>query len=104
MATKRTARAELIVKVPGLYTKYIFKNLDVEEANWDRYIPTTRCPNWQGAEPAIGDVGFVTFVEAKAGDEYYDANTDTINHYKTDDVYFMAFTKMNESPNNVYEF
>lgn len=42
---KETIKAKLVAIQSGVYTNYVFKNLDELENSELRYITVTRCPN-----------------------------------------------------------
>jgi len=45
MVNRCTLKCQLVAKQQGMYTQYIFKNLDEPEDSFDRYIMITRLPN-----------------------------------------------------------
>lgn len=64
----------------------------------------TRCPNWQQiGTMRIGDVGFVEYEIANAGDTYYNRNTGTTCVYNYSGNYFINFIKKDEE-NDYKEF
>jgi len=80
----------------GLYTVYVFKNLENDE-----YIMCTRLPNWQVPNIEIEDEGFLEYVTVKAGEEYFDPSTETFIKYKYSNIYFINFIlKTNVLKNN----
>ena len=100
---KNTIKAKLVARQDGLYSNYVFQNLDEEEQSELRYITVTKCPNWQFFETLnFGDVGFLEYEYAEAGDKYYDKSTDSIQSYKHTALYFINFIK--EKENNLKEF
>ena len=59
---KETIRGQLVAIQDGIYTNYVFKNLDESENSELRYITVTRCPNWQYNDVlSIGDIGFIMY-------------------------------------------
>ena len=42
---KETIRGQLVAIQDGIYTNYVFKNLDESENSELRYITVRRCPN-----------------------------------------------------------
>ena len=101
---KETIRAKLVAVQEGVYTNYVFKNLEEAENSKFRYITATKCPNWQyNNKIYIGDEGFLEYEYAQAGDSYYDLSTDSIQQYKYTSNYFMNFVK-EEKRDNTKEF
>lgn len=97
---KTTIKAQLVAVQEELYTNYVFKNLDELESSVFRYITVTRCPNWQVIGTIkIGDVGYLEYEFAEAGQDYYDKSSDSIKQYKYTAFYFMNFIKQKEEIN-----
>jgi hypothetical protein len=42
---RHTIKAQLVAIQQGLYTNYVFKNLDEAENSFIRYVTVTKCPN-----------------------------------------------------------
>jgi len=105
---KFTIRAKIVAFQDGCYSNYVFQNLDLQENNEYRYITVTKCPNWNCPEPLkIGDIGFITYEFAKAGDSYLEANTNEYKQYKYTAYYFMNFVKIKDEvkdKNKEYKF
>ncbi len=58
------------------YIVYVFKCLDKEVAKESPYVMCTRFPNWNHRELEIGEIGYLEFVEIKAGDDtWFDGAT-----------------------------
>ena len=73
---KETIKGQLVAIQNGIYTNYVFKNLDQIENSELRYITITKCPNWQYNDSLnIGDIGFIVYEFAEAGQEYVDNTT-----------------------------
>lgn len=70
----------------GVYTQYVFQNLDNKT-----YIMCTRLPNWQVPEIQVGDIGFLEYQEVKAGEQYFDPVQQQLVHYNYSNVYFINF-------------
>jgi len=87
---EKTIHAKLIAKQEDSmgYTNYVFRDVDnVEERI---YISCTRLPNWNCSNIELGDVGYLTTREVKAGeDTWYDGENN--NPYKYNAVYFHLF-------------
>lgn len=67
--------AKLLVKEtdPQNYTTYVFQCLDEEIAKDTKYIMCTRWPNWDHRRIEIGEVGYLSVTEIRAGiDQWYD--------------------------------
>ena len=58
------------------YISDVFKCLDKEVAKESPYVMCTRFPNWNHRELEIGEIGYLEFVEIKAGDDtWFDGAT-----------------------------
>ena len=58
------------------FSIYVFKCLDKEVAKESPYVMCTRFPNWNHRELEIGEIGYLEFVEIKAGDDtWFDGAT-----------------------------
>ncbi len=79
-------KATLVAKKSGLYTVYVFKNLDTQE-----YIMCTKLPNWDFGDISIGVSGFLTYENAIAGEKYFDPRTQTFSTYNYTKLYFKNF-------------
>ena len=102
---KETIRGKLVAIQNGIYTNYVFKNLDETENSELRYITVTRCPNWQYNDSLnIGDKGFVVYEFAQSGQDYMDHVTGEIKQYKYTANYFMNFIKEQIVKDNTKEF
>ena len=78
--------ATLVAKKLGLYTVYVFKNLDNHE-----YIMCTKLPNWDFGDITIGTSGFLTYENAIAGEKYFNPKTQTHEIYNYTKMYFKNF-------------
>ena len=102
---KETIKAKLVAIQSGVYTNYVFKNLDELENSELRYITVTRCPNWQYYDSLnIGDEGFVVYEFAESGQVYTDRVTGETKKYKYTANYFMNFIKEQIIKDNTNEF
>lgn len=71
------------------YTRYVFKNLVTGS-----FEMITRLPNWDLPYIEIGDVGFVNYMEAVAGeDTWYDADNDKFVKYRADGSYMVSWVR-----------
>lgn len=101
---KTTVRAKLVAVQEGVYTNYVFQNLEENENSRYRYITVTKCPNWQfNSKIHVGDSGFLEYEFAEAGDSYFDLGSESIQQYKYTACYFMNFIK-EEKKDNQKEF
>ena len=82
------------------YTTYIFRNL--EENKWNlKYKMVTRCPNWDHRAINIGEEGFLTYQDCKAGETtWYDGKD--FHYYKTTMSQFMKFIARPKQVNTDY--
>jgi len=82
-----TLFSQLVAKKTGIYTVYIFKNLDT-----DRYLACTKCPNWNTSEIDIGQQGFLTYKFVEAGkDSWINKETGEYISYQYSANYFLEF-------------
>lgn len=87
-------KAKLLAKKTGIYSVYVFKNLDTSE-----YVMCTKLPNWDFGDINIGEEGFLTFENAIAGEKYFNPKSQTFGIYNYTKTYFKNFiqdTKKNE--------
>ena len=76
------------------YETYVFECL--EEIRKDtKYLMCTKFPNWESKKINIGDIGFLSFIEIRAGvDKWFDGNQ--MIPYKYNNVQFLKFIKKPE--------
>lgn len=86
-----TVHAELLATKAGLYTVYVFRNLDDNE-----YIMCTQLPNWKYINMKIGDTGFLTVENAVRGEKYINSDMQE-EVYKYSNIYFKDFIKENKN-------
>lgn len=79
-------KAVLIAKKEGIYTTYVFKNLETEE-----YIMCTKLPNWDCNNIPLNVEGFLSYELAIAGNSYYNPKTENFEIYKYSKLYFKNF-------------
>ena len=102
---KETIKGQLVAIQNGIYTNYVFKNLDQIENSELRYITITKCPNWQYNDSLnIGDIGFIVYEFAEAGQEYVDNTTGELKKYRYTANYCMNFIKEQIIKDNTKEF
>lgn len=96
-------RCELITCKEGLYSTYIFKNLDKDEKSWNQYFAVTKLPNWNNPIPAKGEEIFLTVEVVKAGEKYIKTDG-TSGTYTKDGQYFINYCSVTDSHTNIYKF
>ena len=79
---------KLVAKKEGMYTIYVFQNLQNNE-----YIMCTKLPNWDFGNISLGERGFLTYENAIAGQSYYNPKTEQFNIYNYTKLYFKKFYK-----------
>lgn len=82
---------ELMAIRESTYTMYVFKKLN--EAG---YIMCTRMPNWQTPNVSVGDKGFLNYQIVKAGETYYNPDTEERTKYRYSNVYYINFVAKSE--------
>ena len=94
-----TIKAKLLCKEHDLmgYTIYVFQNLD-SVSTFDKYIMTTRWPNWQHRSIDIGEIGYLTYKEVIAGqDTWWDGSK--FIPYNYTNIVFIKFIKEKDNSN-----
>lgn len=72
------------------YITYVFKCLEDDVASLSRYIMCVRYPNWNHRHVKLGEVGFLTVEEVRAGtDTWYDGMK--MIPYKYNAIQFLKF-------------
>lgn len=89
--------AELVAAKLGVYTIYVFKKMNVEE---EEYIMCTKLPNWQTPDINIGDIGYLQYQEVKAGETFYNLESQDTGIYKYSNIYFNNFIKQSDINQN----
>lgn len=87
-----TTRAKLLVSVEdGMgYISYVFECLDEDMIKETRYIVAKRFPNWDHRSIEIGEVGFLTVEELRAGmTKWFDGKQ--MVPYQYNDIQFIRF-------------
>lgn len=98
-----TILAQLVASNTGNlgYITYVFKCLEDDVASISRYVMCVRYPNWNHRKIALGEIGYLTFEEVKAGkDTWY--NGKTMIPYKYNAVQFLKFVGKPEELNHEY--
>lgn len=85
------AEVQLLAIRDGVYTMYVFKDLNTGE-----FIMCTKPPNWESPNITPGEEGFIKYDIVEAGQSYYDPTTDTYIKYKYTNTYFTNFVKKSE--------
>ena len=89
--TEFVDEVKLLAVREGNYTVYVFRsNLT------DKYIMCTRLPNWQSPKININDEGFLQYQIVKAGEEYFNPNTQEKIKFNYSNVYFNNFVKKSD--------
>lgn len=81
-----TIRAKLLTKKEGLYTLYVFQDLDT-----GAYIMCTKLPNWGQRKLEVNSTGFLTLDYVVAGEPYFDRNNQKGKVYNYTQIYFKEF-------------
>lgn len=87
-----TVLAKLVAKERDLlgYTTYVFECLDEEIRKETKYVMCTRFPNWEHGPVEIGEIGYLNFIEIRAGvDVYY--NGEKMIPYRYNNIQFIKF-------------
>lgn len=72
------------------YITYVFECLDKDMIKETRYIMCTRYPNWDHRSIEIGEVGFLNFIEVRAGvDTWFDGKN--MIPYRYNNIQFIKF-------------
>lgn len=79
---------ELLAIREGTYTIYVFKDLNTSE-----FLMCTRLPRWQTPDITIGEKGFLNYKDVKAGETYFNTETETNEYYNYTNRYYMNFVK-----------
>lgn len=83
------------------YITYVFECLDEEIIEETRYIMCTRFPNWDHRKIEIGEVGFLSFFEIRAGvDKWYDGAN--LVPYRYNNIQFIKFIEKPEEKTHKY--
>lgn len=88
-------RAKLVAFERNLldYTTLVFKNLDSAPFGHN-YVMTTMFPNWEARIPDDGEIGYLEYVEIKAGtDTWYDRTQQSFIPYNYNMIQFIKFVK-----------
>ena len=82
---------KLVAVKEGLYSMYVFKDLDTS-----KYIMCTKLPNWNMPNIAIGEEGFIKYQEVMAGQEYYNPSSEQTEKYKYSNLYLISYINKSE--------
>ena len=88
-----TIKGQLVAIQEELYTNYVFKNLDEQTDSLMRYVTLTKCPNWIGISPQLGEIGYIEYEYVEAGDSYFCRETGNKGQYNYTSCYFISFIK-----------
>lgn len=98
-----TVLAQLVAKDRDVqnYTTYVFKCLEDDVASISRYIMCVRYPNWEHRKVNLGEKGFLSFEEVRAGiDTWFNGNT--MVPYKYNAIQFLKFITLPETESHEY--
>lgn len=90
-----TILAKLLASEEGTlgYITYVFECLDEEISKETRYIMCTRWPNWDHRKIEIDEVGFLNFMEIRAGvDKWF--NGSQMIPYQYNNIQFIKFVSL----------
>lgn len=93
-----TALVRLVAKEEDTlgYVTYVFECLDTEIIELSKYIMCTRYPNWSHRSIKIGEVGYLNFVEIRAGiDKWFDGKN--MIPYNYNGIQFIKFIQKPET-------
>lgn len=82
------AHVKLLASRVGIYSVFVFKELTN-----GKFIMCTKLPNWDFPSLTDGETGFIKYKNVKAGDKYFDPNTQTFDNYKYSNTYLTNFVK-----------
>ncbi len=94
-------KTKLLQIAEGLYTVYIFEDVNRSYRDEYKYITCTKPPNWIYHEQLeVGDIGFLHIKYVESGvDTWYDSKLDKSNKYKYTGCYFLNFFKEKQTTN-----
>lgn len=98
-----TVLAKLVAKENDTagYITYVFECLDKEIIKDTKYILCTRWPNWEHRKIDIDEVGYLNFVEIRAGiDKWFDGKN--MIPYNYNNIQFIKFVKKPEKKDYKY--
>lgn len=98
-----TVLAQLVAKEDcGLgYETYVFKCLDKDVEVLTRYIMCIRYPNWNHRELELDEIGYLNFLEVRAGiDKWFDG-TEMIP-YRYNAIQFLKFVEKPREKSHEY--
>lgn len=98
-----TIRCKLVAQENdfGGYISYVFRNLDSNVPFGHKYCLVVRCPNWQHRALELNEIGYLTYEEVYAGDNWYDPQTGEMVPYKYTNCYFLKFVKEDNSNKDI---
>lgn len=92
-----TILAKLLAKEKDImgYITYVFECIDNDVSKETRYVMCTRFPNWEHRAIEIGEIGFLNFVELRAGiDKWFDG--EKMIPYNYNNIQFIKFIQKKE--------
>lgn len=83
------------------YITYVFECLDDEIRKQTKYLMCTQFCNWDHREIKIGEIGFLEFVEIRAGiTEWYDGKK--MIPYRYNNIQFIKFIEKPEDKSHKF--
>lgn len=89
-----TVLAKLVAKAEDSqgYINYVFENLEEDVRKETRYILCTRFPNWDHRTIELEEIGFLNFIEIRAGiTKWFNGNDMVPYNYSL--IQFIKFIK-----------
>lgn len=89
-----TVLAKLVAKEDDCmgYITYVFECLEEDIIKESRYILCTRFPNWEHRDINLEEVGYLQFIEIKAGiDKWFDGTN--MIPYRYNNIQFIKFVR-----------
>ena len=82
------------------YITYVFKRLD-ESTEYTKYVMCVRYPNWNHRKINLGEKGFLSFADVRAGIDTWFDGKDMIP-YNYDAIQFIKFIDIPQTLDNTY--
>lgn len=100
-----TFHGEVVAIREEVYITTVFKNLEVQNDHYYRFITVTIPPNWNYNKLEIGDKGYVEYDAVCGGDEYFKPSEGIKKQYNYSQYYFVNFIKeQNKVINKEFKF
>ena len=95
-----TFHGEVVAINEGIYNVIVFKNLEVENKHYYRFITITIPPNWKHKILKRGDKGYVEYEAVYGGDEYFKCSEGIKKQYNYSQYYFIGFVSEQDKSEN----